>query len=121
MPVFPSPEYKPGLADYEGASERAALNVVPRGDGFGPFPSLAALSASLGAQCRGAFASYKSDGSVVVFAGTSTDLFQLSNTTLAWSKVWVGGGPCSGLSVGDMWQFVQFNNLVFETQANAVW
>jgi hypothetical protein len=26
--------------------------VVPRGDGYGPFPSLTALSLSLGAQCE---------------------------------------------------------------------
>lgn len=120
MPVVTFSEYKPDLSDYEGASERDALNVVPRGDGFGPFPSLAAISLSLGAQCRGAFAAYKTDASVVVFASTSTDLYLLNNTTFAWSKVSLGGGPYSALSVGDMWVFRQFNNLVFATQANVV-
>ena len=50
MPVIPFGEYRPDLSDYEAATEKGVLNVVPRGDGFGPFPSLAAISASLGAQ-----------------------------------------------------------------------
>jgi len=120
MPVIPFGEYKPDLSDYEASTERDVLNVVPRGDGYGPFPSLAALSLSLGQQCRGAFAGYKADGSVVVFAGTSTDLWQLNNTTLGWSKVSLGAGPYSALSSTDNWQFIQYDTLVFATQANAL-
>jgi hypothetical protein len=120
MPVIPFGEYRPDLSDYEASTEKGALNVVPRGDGFGPFPSLAAISASLGAQCRGAFAAYKTDGSVVVFAATSTNLYLLNNTTFAWSNVSLAGGPYSALSAGDLWQFVQFNNLVITVQANVV-
>lgn len=120
MPVVPFSEYKPDISDYESASERDALNVVPRADGYGPFPSLAAISLTLGAQCRGAFAAYKTDGSVVVFAATATDLFLLNNTTFAWSKVSLAGGPYASISTGDMWIFRQFNNLVFATQANVV-
>lgn len=120
MPIIPFPEYRPDVSDYQAATGKGVLNVVPRGDGFGPFPSLAAISASLGAQCMGAKAAYKTDGTVVVFAATSTDLYLLNNTTLAWSKVSKGGGPYSALSAGDLWQFEQFNNLVFATQANVV-
>lgn len=120
MPVVPFSEYKPDLSDYEASSERDVLNVVPRGDGYGPFPSLAALSLSLGQQCRGAFAGYKPDGSVVIFAGTATDLFQLNNTTFAWSNVSLGGTPYSPIASTDIWQFVQFNNLVFAVNANVL-
>ena len=120
MPVVPFPPYAPDLSDYEATNSRNVLNVVPRADGYGPFPSLAAISLSLGAQCRGAFAAYKTDASVVVFASTATDLYLMSNTTFAWSKVSLAGGPYPALSNGDMWVFRQFNNLVFATQANAV-
>lgn len=120
MPVVTFGPYAPDLSDYEASTERDALNVVPRADGYGPFPSLAAISLSLGAQCRGAFAAYKTDASVVVFAATSTDLFLLNNTTFAWSKVSLSGGPYAAISAGDMWVFRQFNNLVFATQANVV-
>lgn len=119
MPVIPFGEYRPDLSDYEASTERDVVNVVPRGDGYGPFPSLESLSLSLGAQCRGAFEATNTDGTVSVFAATATDIFQLNNTTLAWAKVSQGGGPYSGLSAGDLWQFVQFNTLVIAVQANA--
>lgn len=119
MPVTPFGEYKPDISDYEGSTEQGILNVVPRADGYGPFPSLASLSASLGAQCLGAFEANKSDGSVLVFAATSTDLYVMNNTTFAWSKVSISGGY-SAVSVGEQWQFVQFNSLVIAVQGNAV-
>jgi hypothetical protein len=119
MPVIPFGEYRPDLSDYEAQTEqgrpqrgsaRRRLRAVPepRGD----------LAASLGAQCRGAFAAYKTDGSVVVFAATSTDLYQLNNTTYGWTKVSLGGGPYAAVTAASNGQFVQFNNLVIAVQAN---
>src|SRR5204862_8114370 len=55
-----------------------------------------------------------------VFAGTSTDLFLLNNTDFSWSKVSLAGGPYAALTASDLWQFRQFNNLVFAVQANVV-
>jgi hypothetical protein len=118
MPVIPFGEYRPDLSDYEAQTEKGVLNVVPRGDGYGPFPSLTALSLTLGAQCRGAFAAYKTDGSVVVFAATSTNLYQLNNTTYGWTNVSLGGGPYAAVTASEQWSFAQFNNLVIAVQAN---
>ncbi|MCK1277681.1 hypothetical protein IVB46_20940, partial [Bradyrhizobium sp. 61] len=120
MPVIPFGEYRPDLSDYEAQTEKGVLNVVPQGDGYGPFKSLTALSLSLGAQCRGAFSAYKTDGSVVVFAATSTDLYKLDNTTYAWTKVSKGGGPYAAVTASEQWVFIQFNNLVIVVQANVV-
>jgi hypothetical protein len=39
------------------------------------------------AACRGGFCALKSDGSVQVFAGTSTGLYRLNNTDLSWIPV----------------------------------
>ncbi len=119
MPLIPFGPYAPDLSDYEASSERDALNVVPRGDGYGPFPSLTALSQSLGSQCRGAFVGYKSDGSVLIFAGTATDLYVMNNTTFGWTKVSAAGGY-SALSAGEQWQFAQFGSEIIAVQANAV-
>jgi hypothetical protein len=55
MPLLPWGEYKPDVADYEGAATKNILNVVPRGDGYGPFPSFAAATLALPAACRGGF------------------------------------------------------------------
>jgi hypothetical protein len=120
VPVISFGEYRPDVSDYEAPTERGVLNVVPRSDGYGPFPSLSALSQSLGQPCMGGIAAYKSDGSVLVFAATATDLYLMNNTTFAWSKVSKAGGPYPAISSGDLWQFRQFNNLVIGVQANVV-
>ena len=119
MPLLQTGEYRPDVSDYLGTASRNVLNVVPRGDGYGPFPSFSTYSQALPAACRGGFYALKSDGSVATFAGTSTKLYLLNNTTLAWTDVSLGG-TYGALSSTAQWQFVQFGNLVFATQANAV-
>ena len=81
MPLLAFGEWRPDVSDYEATTSQAVQNVVPRGDGYGPFPSLTALSFPLPAQCRGAFVAYKSDGSVTIFAATALDLFVMDNST----------------------------------------
>ncbi len=118
MPLVQFGEYRPDVSDYEAGTSRNVLNVVPRADGYGPFASLTALSLSLGLPCRGAFVAYKIDGSVAIFAATATDLYTMNNSTFAWTKLSLGGGPYSAISSGDQWRFAQFNNLVIAVQAN---
>jgi hypothetical protein len=120
MPIIPFGEWRPDVSDYEASTQKGVLNVVPRGDGYGPFPSLAAISQSLGFRCMGAIAAYKTDGTVVVFASSSTNLYLFNNTTFGWSNVSKAGGPYAGLSTGELWQFRQFNNLVIAVQGNVV-
>ncbi|MGL1231753.1 hypothetical protein ACSTK2_23250, partial [Vibrio parahaemolyticus] len=119
MPLLATGEYRPDVSDYEGQATRNILNVIPRGDGYGPFPSLSAYAAPLPAACRGAFYALKSDGTVVTFAGTSDRLFKLNNTDFTWTDVSSGGGTYSVLSANAQWQFAQTGNFVFATQANA--
>ena len=87
MPLLQIGEYKPDVADYEAQATKNILNVIPRGDGYGPFSAFAAATSALPDTCRGGFYALKSDGSVQVFAGTSKMLYQLNNTTLAWTPV----------------------------------
>lgn len=87
MPLLQFGEYKPDVADYEGQNNRTILNVLPRGDGYGPCPSFSAYSQALYGACRGAFYALKSDGSVVTFAGTSDRLYTMNNTDYAWKPV----------------------------------
>ena len=87
MPLLPFGEYKPDVSDYEGQATKNVLNVLPRGDGYGPFPDFAILSQALLGTCRGAFYALKSDGSVAVFAGTSDRLWLASNTDYSWTPV----------------------------------
>src|SRR4051812_39809255 len=87
MPLLPFGEYRPDVSDFEGQASKNILNVIPRGDGYGPFPSFSIATSALISACRGAFYALKSDGSVQVFAGTSNALYQLDNTTLGWKPV----------------------------------
>lgn len=119
MPLLPYAEYRPDVSDYEGQATRNLLNVIPRGDGYGPFPSFSAYTAALPSTCRGAFYALKFDGTVVTFAGTASRLYKLNNTDFTWSDVSSGGLAYSTLSSFAQWQFAQTGNLVFATQANA--
>lgn len=120
MPLLLAGDYRPDVSDYLGTASRNVLNVIPRGDGYGPFPAFVAFSGAMAAACRGAFYALKSDGTVITFAGTSTKLYQMSNTDFTWTDVSVGAGTYSALTATAQWQFAQFGNLVFATQANAV-
>jgi hypothetical protein len=124
MPLLASGEYRPDVSDYEGQATRNIMNVIPRGDGYGPFPSFSAYTSPLPAACRGAFYALKRDGTVVTFAGTSSaissKLYRMSNIDFTWVDVSLGAGTYSALSADMQWQFAQFGNLVFATQENAV-
>src|SRR6266702_7230859 len=91
-------DWRPDTSDYEGTSVHNILNVVPRGDGYGPFPSFSSYTSGLPAVCRGAFYALKSDGSVITFAGTSTKLYRLNNTDFSWTDVSLGAGTYSALT-----------------------
>src|SRR5258708_23749709 len=120
MPLLATGDYRPDVSDYEGQATRNILNVIPRGDGYGPFSSFSSYSAALPSACRGAFYALKSDGTIITFAGISNKLYQLNNTNFSWIDVSQGGGSYSALTSTANWQFAQTGNLVFATQANAV-
>lgn len=117
MPTIPFGEYRPDVNELDGEHSRSILNVLPQGDGYGPVRGLVALTTALPARCRGYFCARSADG-VVIFAGTETELYQLDNTTFAWTKVSRGGGPYAALDSTAHWQFAQFNDFVFATQRN---
>jgi hypothetical protein len=98
MSVIPWGEWRPDVSDYNGEHTQRAENVLPRGDGYGPVASLADFTTALPAACRGAFLGLNTDGSIAVFAGTSTKLYKMSNTDLTWSDVSVTDGSSLNLS-----------------------
>ena len=123
MPIKPFGPYRPDVSDYEGKHTQTVSNVVPRGDGYGPFQSFTAYSATLGSAARGMFNARKNDGTVAIFAGTSAaKLYLLDNTTQAWTDVSVtstsGSSTYSALSANHNWQFAQFNKYVVAVQQN---
>lgn len=119
MPLLKWGDWSPDVTDYESSSAFNIMNVIPRGDGYGPFLSVSGYTQALAAACRGGFYALKSDGSVITFAATSDRLYKLNNTDFSWTDVSKGGVAYSALSSSAQWQFAQFGSLVFATQANA--
>ena len=118
MPFLPFPEWRPDVSDYQGASSQLIQNVLPRGDGYGPFPDFVPFTAALPAACRGYCFARNADGSVATFAGTATRLYRLDDTSFTWTDVSAGGAAYASLSASFNWQFVQFNNFVIAVQQN---
>ena len=65
MPLLKYGSWLPDTTDYESTTVYDIQNVVPRGDGYGPFGSFSAYTQALPAACRGAFYALKSNGEVV--------------------------------------------------------
>ena len=120
MAVLPFPEFRPDRSDFNGASTTTLLNVLPRSDGYGPMRSCSPFTGALAAQCRGRFMARKEDGSISIFAGTSTKLYKLDNTSLTWTDVSKSGGSYSSLASDANWTFAQFGSKVIACQANTV-
>jgi hypothetical protein len=120
MAVLPFGQYQPDVSDLNRQYTRSVLNVLPQGDGYGPFYSPQAYSGALPAAARGIFYARKTDGSVATFAGTATKLYLLDNTSLNWTDVSKAAGTYTTLYAGANWSFVQFNDVVIASQNNDV-
>jgi hypothetical protein len=102
-----------------GQTSQRVFNVVPRDDGYGPWPAHEAFTAALPAACRGYFVARHASG-VHIFAGTVDRLYKLDNSTLQWVDVSLGGNAYASLASEAMWRFAQFNNFVLATHRNEV-
>lgn len=118
MPLQPFGEWRPDVSDHDAQYTAAVNNVLPRADGYGPFPGFSAYSTALPDTCRGLYRSIKSDGSIKIFSGTATGLYAMDNGTLAWTNVSKDGDDYAPLSGDALWQFAQFGNFVIAVQAN---
>lgn len=119
-PFIAFPPWRPDVTSLGTSSADIISGVVPKGDGYGPFKSFQDFSVALPANCRGFFFARNTDGSIAVFAGTSTDLYKLDNTTFLWVRVSKGGVSYGTLVASDCWRFAQFENLVIAVQINTV-
>lgn len=119
MTVMSFGEWRPDLTfDLDQAHTRSILNVLPRGDGYGPMQALVSFTTAVGAPCRGMFYARNDDGSVTIFAATATNLYMLQNATFTWENVSQGGGPYTALPANAHWQFAQFGQIVIAVQPN---
>ena len=99
----------PDVADYEGPGLKTVTNAVPLDDGnYGPWGDLATISDAVGETVVGLVSAKNTGGSVRVFAGSATDLYELDGSS--WTSVGKAGGY--GLSAQETWSFTKFGNFL---------
>ena len=115
---LPFGQYRPDAKDLNTQHTNNVLNVIPRSDGYGPIKDIVDFTESLPSTCRGYFYARATDGSIIIFAGTTDRLYQLNNTDFSWDDVSQSSSAYPDLSSDAQWQFVQFGNNVIAVQEN---
>jgi hypothetical protein len=96
---------------------REARNVLPATVGYQPFPGLRATTNALAGRVIGAAATRDKDGVVRVYAGTATDLYELTSTT-AWTA---RSGATYTASDSNRWRFAPYKDRMIATNySNAI-
>ena len=91
-----------------------ARNVYPLSVGYAPFANAEDYSGAASENLNGVFVG-KFGADVQVFAGGSTKLFKMDNTTLALADVSASGGYSST----ENWQFKQFGKIILAANNSA--
>lgn len=115
--VVPFAPWTPDLADLNGQGVGDILNVLCSAASYLPFPDLVAFTGALAAQPLGHFTARSLSGQVTIFAGTTTKLWKLNNTTLAWDDV---SKPATtyGANIDARWCFEQFGDYIVAVNIN---
>ena len=93
----------------------AATNMIPEERGFSCAPTLASTQyPALAAATRGAALTFQVDGTMRLFAGTATALYEGANGS--WTDVTRTTGGAYNLAVQDSWQFEQFGDITLAAQ-----
>lgn len=85
-----------------------AKNVYPKAVGYGPIPNAADYSNEASEDLNSVFSAKEPDGTTRIFAGGSTMLFLMNNTTLDLEDV----SATTYTETPDRWRFTQFGNYV---------
>jgi hypothetical protein len=109
------PRFAPDAARFDGTFTAGHKNVLPKVEGYGPMPSLEAYSAAIGADCRGAFAAHKGDGSYEMYAASASNLYRLSGTT--WNEISKSTGAYN-CSSEEYWDFTQWRDKLVAVNVN---
>lgn len=83
IPLLP---FEPDKGPYAAGSIDYVMNALPVANGWGPMPSLSAVSDSLGAQCRGAVWYRNTAGTYGFIAATAKQLYRLGSDG-SWSDI----------------------------------
>lgn len=110
-------EYRPDVADLNTAFTDDVLNVLVADGSYIPAPSFATLTSVLASAPLGAISVKQTDGTISFFAGTTTKLWKLNNTTLGWDDVSQAATTYSATTSAP-WSFGVFGNFVIAVNQN---
>jgi hypothetical protein len=106
MAQVPFGEWRPDAAALDAQVLKVARNALPNDAGWGPMPALQELgSDELAEGCLGACFVTKADGSFRIFAGGTTDLYEL--ITGEWEVVSGASAPYA-TPAGNKWFFIRW-------------
>jgi len=108
----------PDVDDLNSTTTPVASGCLPTARGWGPWPSLSAVTAAVPGVVRGAFMARTSSGSAVAFCGTATELYKLVSGT--WTDVSRLAGGNYQLPIDNYWTYDQQDKYLFAAQAGDV-
>jgi len=110
--TIPVGEWLPDRADLENQGCLVALNCIPDGEDYKPFPSFAGQTDTLAAQCYGGYDHVSSGGTITKFIATREKIYTVSGGT--YTDVTNTGADYLTPSDG-CWFFTQFGDRVIAT------
>lgn len=123
MTYYPVAEYRPDIASIHSRYTAKIKNVVPRVNGYGPFPQLDHFSTILSDYCKksmnvlNAFAAQDLEGLTYHFIATETDIFLYRGADYPWINV-SRQESCYRASKESPWSFAKFGDYIIAVQKN---
>lgn len=108
--MIPFSDYAPDRSDFDLQASDIIKNVIPTASGYGPFSSPVALSTALAAVPKGAFTVRDDTGSVHIYAGTATKLYEFNIATLGWTDR--SGAKTFAVPTDSYWSFTLYGDHV---------
>lgn len=119
MAYLPAAEWLPDMPDYQNPGATNIRNVIPRTpQSYGAVAGLQAFGGALPSACKGTATFSDPGGNVTVFAGTLTDLYSYSSSSLTAANISKSAGAYS-VPPSDRWKFTQFGQRVIAANYNS--
>ena len=115
--IIAFPPFEPDKSIFNTNASQTTINCLPIADGWGPMAGFDEQTDALASTCLGSVAVRQADGTIRIFAGTSSNLYELDNSSspYSWTEV---SKTTNGYSVpsGDKWQFAVFGDYLIAVQ-----
>jgi len=108
MTTFPFAAWRPDAFNVNTAYAGKASGVLPKANGYGPWPGLATSSLAVASVVRGAVVARLTNGNTAVYCGTATKLYKFAGIATSWTDVSRSSGGSYAVPSDGFWSFAQF-------------